>query len=92
VSEKRKLRSTTADRISALEATEQGGEGLKNQTAKPATAEAIGVGDSPDERIANTARIVAALRKKFEIASRAGNTKSANDFRDRIKAVIAAGQ
>jgi hypothetical protein len=93
MSDDKKLRNTTSDRIAALDASEQAKPKSKKKKAPTkARAEAVGVGDSALQRRKNTARIVTGLRKSFEAATRAGNTKGANDLRGRIKAVIAAGE
>ena len=99
IAEKEKnRRNRSAQVIAALDASEGGSVTATVTTTKPAKkkkkkrAERIGVGDNAATRRQQTARVVTGLREKFERAMTGGNVAKANDLRERIKAVIAAGQ
>ena len=92
--EKEKNRQNKSVRaIAALDASEGSRNAvtpLKKKKKKP--TEKIGVGSNATQRRKQTARVVTGLREKFERAMTGGNVAKANDLRERIKAVIAAGQ
>lgn len=89
--EARQTRTEAA--IAANDATEESQPAPKPaKKKKKKVVEKKGVGDTASERRQQTARVVTGLREKFERAMRAGNTAGADDLRNRIKAVIAAGE
>ena len=94
IAEKKKnLVSKSAAAIAANDATE-GSTAPAKPAPKPAKKpkEKIGVGDDAKARREQTGRVVKGLRIKFEKAMTGGNKAKADTLRERIKAVIAAGQ
>ncbi len=86
----KKRQGKSAAAIAALESAEQSKPKPKPKPAVK-TKEKVGTGDESKRR-EFTAAVVKKIRIKFEKATRAGNTQKANELRNRIKAVIAAGQ
>lgn len=81
----------SAAAIAAADAAEQS-EPTKPKPKPPKKPkEKVGTGDESKRR-EFTAALVKKIRIQFETATRAGNTAKANELRNRIKAVIAAGQ